>query len=250
MQDLICLDIGNTNIDIGYFKGNELRSTKKIKTCLFIKSKQPLPFPKNINCPVCFCSVVPEAEDTLRKHHCPSQLFELKYESLNNVSISYPNKNEIGADRLANFIAVDHLYQSTCIVVDVGTAVTFDVISKEKGYVGGIIAPGPQGYLDFLHQNTALLPKLSLQDKNNITEAIGQNTRDAMLLGVMKGFKPMVYGIIESIKKDLGKEFNSKSKIILVGGSSEHLISESFSHEPHLTLNGLAISYHKYLSNL
>ena len=80
-----------------------------------------------------------------------------------------------------------------------GTATTFDIISKEGGYEGGIILPGPQGFLDFLEKNTALLPKLDLYKESLPELPFGKSTKDAMLIGVFSGYQSMIMGIVEKL---------------------------------------------------
>src|SRR4029077_16648987 len=96
------------------------------------------------------------------------------------VGIDYPRPRSIGADRLANAAAVAELYGCPSIVVDFGTAVTFDIVSKCRNYIGGVIAPGLEAMTNFLYQRTALLPKLSLEEPR---QAIGKSTLAAMKSG-------------------------------------------------------------------
>jgi len=128
------------------------------------------------------------------------------------------------------------------IVIDVGTATTFDVVGVKEGYMGGVIAPGPQGFLDFLYQNTALLPKVHIDD-HMPSSAIGKKTSDAMLLGIHLGFEPMVSGILDHLDKEIMKTCGKKPKVILAGGASFHLELPNSEHKPFLTLEGIAMAY-------
>ena len=100
------------------------------------------------------------------------------------MEIDYPTPKSIGADRLANAAAVARLYGYPAIVVDFGTAVTFDIVSSAGAYIGGVIAPGLEAMTSFLYQRTALLPKLNLREPKS---AVGKTTREAMLVG--RGFR-------------------------------------------------------------
>src|SRR5205085_7876210 len=106
----------------------------------------------------------------------------------------------IGADRLANAVAVKALYGAPALVVDFGTAVTFDVVNKEGNYVGGIIAPGLSAMTDYLHEKTALLPKIKIREPGVV---IGKNTEEAMLIGAVHGYRGLIRGLIAELKTEL-----------------------------------------------
>jgi type III pantothenate kinase len=155
------------------------------------------------------------------------------------VGIDYPQPRSIGADRLANAAAVAQLYGSPAIVVDFGTAVTFDVVSAAGNYVGGVIAPGLEVMTNYLYQRTALLPKLTLQEP---PRAIGKTTRDAMMSGAVFGYR----GLVREILKRLTAEIfpRKKPRIIATGGYAELIASklpEIEAVHPNLTLEGLRI---------
>ena len=250
MYDLICIDIGNSSLHLGYFTDGELIQSKNLPTCVFQNSpRKILPF-INKHIPISYCSVVPSVEAKLiaifEGNNNP--FYALSYQSYPPLPISYPKCSEIGPDRIANSIAAYSKYGNFSIVVDIGTATTFDLISPQEGYCGGIIAPGPQGFLDSLHNGTALLPKLSLNDLPScIGHNVGKSTESAMFLGVLNGFKPMVLNIIDSLKREIPDNWDSETNIILVGGASELLDSSNFIFEPYLTLNGLAIAFDYHL---
>jgi type III pantothenate kinase len=115
------------------------------------------------------------------------------------VGVDYPRPATIGADRLANAAAVAELYGCPAIVVDFGTAVTFDVISAERDYVGGVITPGLEVMTTYLYQRTALLPKISLSEPR---AAVGKSTRTAMLSGAVLGYRGLIREIIERIRHE------------------------------------------------
>ncbi len=235
----VCIDIGNTNVQIGLFDDLSLIDSFKIHTskfsneCWLFEKIPPM-------LPVTYCSVVPKAQkillDKLTSKKVPVELNHTNC----GIPISYPNPEEIGADRLANSIAAYNSTSNFSIVVDVGTATTFDIIN-EFGYCGGVIAPGPQGYLDFLNQNTALLPKLSLTENMLTKNVIGKSTSEAMFLGVKFGYNAMVSGILNSITDNFHAK-NQPPSILLVGGASNLLTTTNFQLRPFLTLQGLAIA--------
>ncbi len=245
MHDLICIDIGNTNISIGYYSGTELQETKRLRTVKFLNQPESLLSFIDDN-PISYCSVVPKAESLLQSIEMPNRLHPLSVHSIGFLPISYPDPSEIGTDRLANAVAVFDFFENPVIVVDIGTASTFDVIDPKDGYLGGVIVPGPQGFLDFLNQNTALLPKLSLDLVNaDLKSSIGKNTHDAMLLGLRLGYKPMVFSIVESLQSQLAANSSQNIDVVVAGGSSKLLEPNSFEQCPNLTLDGLAIAFNK-----
>jgi type III pantothenate kinase len=155
------------------------------------------------------------------------------------VGINYPAPETIGADRLANGAAVVALYGYPAIVVDFGTAVTFDIVSDRRNYIGGVIAPGLEAMTNFLYQRTALLPKLSLKEPRC---AIGRSTIDAMLSGAVFGYRGLVREIIARIRAE---QFPRRKVHIVATGGYARLIAahlpEIGSIRPHLTLEGLRI---------
>jgi type III pantothenate kinase len=155
------------------------------------------------------------------------------------VGIDYPNPKTIGADRLANAAAVAALYGSPAIVVDFGTAVTFDIVSADREYVGGVIAPGLEAVTNFLYQRTALLPKLSLKEPRS---AVGRSTMEAMRSGAVIGYRGLVREIIVQIRAE--RFAREKVHVIATGGYAE-LIARRLdaidSVHPNLTLEGLRI---------
>src|SRR5207237_4462826 len=115
------------------------------------------------------------------------------------VAIDYPKPQSIGADRLANAAAVAQIYGVPAIVVDFGTAVTFDIVSERRAYVGGVIAPGLEAMSKFLYERTALLPRISLKEPRR---AVGRSTTEAMLSGAVFGYSGLVQENLVPITAD------------------------------------------------
>ena len=155
------------------------------------------------------------------------------------VGIDYPDPKSIGADRLANAAAVAQLYGYPAIVVDFGTAVTFDVVSARGDYVGGVIAPGLEAMTNFLYQRTALLPKLSLREPDR---AIGKTTRGAMMSGAIFGYRGLVREILLRIARE---NFPRRKPHVVATGGYARLIARKLPEieavHPNLTLEGLRI---------
>ncbi|MEZ5384172.1 MAG: type III pantothenate kinase [Prosthecobacter sp.] len=184
------------------------------------------------------CSVVPKAvpafQDVLG-----DRLLVLRHDTLMGIGVRYPRPETIGTDRLANAVALAHMHGAPGIVIDFGTAVTFDILSADKHYIGGVIAPGLRLMTDYLHERTALLPRVDLREP---ASAIGQSTEGAILAGAAIGYRGMVKGILESLKKELGSD--DQTHIVATGGDAEWIIAgmgESIAVEPDLTLHGLRL---------
>jgi len=183
------------------------------------------------------CSVVPKAVPAFREVY-GSQLIELRNDTPMGIGIRYPRPETIGPDRLANAVALAHMHGAPGIVIDFGTAVTFDILSADKFYIGGVIAPGLRLMTDYLHERTALLPRVDLREP---ATAIGQSTEGAILAGAAIGYRGMVKSILEALKKELGGQ---KVSIVATGGDAEWIISgmgEDIITDPDLTLHGLRL---------
>ena len=185
-------------------------------------------------------SVVPTKNRVISKAaHNKAQLLWLDWKLKLGITIDYPKPESIGADRLANAAAVVELYGCPAIVVDFGTAVTFDVVSKGRRYIGGVIAPGLEAMTDFLYQRTALLPRLSLKEPHR---AVGKSTVGAMRSGAVFGYRGLVREILARIKAE---QFSrEKVAVVATGGYARLVVNEvpevGVVH-PHLTLEGLRI---------
>ncbi len=185
------------------------------------------------------CSVVPTKNGVVRKAAKRSKILWLTPQLQLGVGIDYPNPKTIGADRLANAAAVADLYGSPAIVVDFGTAVTFDIVSAQRNYIGGVIAPGLESMTTFLYQRTALLPKLSLKEPRS---TVGRSTIDAMRSGAVIGYRGLVREIIARIKAE--RFPREKVHVIATGGYADLIaarLGEIDAVHPNLTLEGLRI---------
>lgn len=185
------------------------------------------------------CSVVPKKNREVRSAAGKTRILWLGPGLKLGVGINYPAPKTIGADRLANAAAVAALYGCPAIVVDFGTAVTFDIVSGQKKYVGGVIAPGLEAMTNFLYQRTALLPKLSLEEPRS---AIGRSTIQAMMAGAIFGYRGLVKELIARIRAEMRSR--SKINIVATGGYAKLIaarLPEIRAVHPHLTLEGLRI---------
>ena len=186
------------------------------------------------------CSVVPTKNSAISKAaHNKAQVLWLDWKLELGVTIDYPKPESLGADRLANAVAVAELYGWPAIVADFGTAATFDVVSEERRYVGGVIAPGLEAMTNFLYQRTALLPRFSLKEPRR---AVGKSTVEAMRSGAIFGYRGLVREILTRIKAE--QSSRKKVTIVATGGYARLIASqvpEIAVIHPHLTLEGLRI---------
>ena len=184
---------------------------------------------------VVMCSVVPKAVEAFREVFGDA-LTVLRHDTPMGIGIRYPKPETIGTDRLANAVALAHMHGAPGIVIDFGTAVTFDILSADKHYIGGVIAPGLRLMTDYLHERTALLPRVDLSEP---VTAIGTSTKDAILAGAAIGYRGMVKGILEALRKEL-----ASPKIVATGGDAAWIISgmeEDIAVDADLTLHGLRL---------
>ncbi len=131
--------------------------------------------------------------------------------------IRMDNPREVGADRLVNAVAAYARVQNTCVVVDFGTAITYDVVSSAGEYLGGIITPGAEISIDALYERAAKLPKVELAEPRSL---IGKSTVDAIRSGIVYGFAAQVDGIVHRLRDELGSE----TKVLATGGLARALV--------------------------
>lgn len=185
---------------------------------------------------VVIASVVPRDIPVLVESQSGLPIIEVKHDIELGVAVDFSRPQSVGADRLANAAAVADLGgNQPVIVVDFGTAVTFDIVDQRPAYIGGVIAPGLDAMNNYLHHRTALLPKIDIRKPES---AIGKSTEEAMLAGAFHGYRGLVIEIIKQIEAEL----EASAKIIATGGYAE-LISQDLplinEVAPFLTMEGM-----------
>src|SRR5882724_363498 len=237
--DYLLIDISNSFTKLAFASKTALLRSQRVATGDFTASYLRRLFKKRKIGLLVVCSVVPKKNREVRKGAGSSKILWLNWRLRLGVGIDYPAPRTIGADRLANAAAVASLYGWPAIVVDFGTAVTFDIISGRKSYIGGVIAPGLEAMTNFLYRRTALLPQLSLKEPRR---AIGKSTIQAMLSGAVFGYRGLVREILAQIRAE---QFPRKRIYTVATGGYAQLIAaplpEIGSVRPHLTLEGLRI---------
>ncbi|GAB7057210.1 MULTISPECIES: type III pantothenate kinase [Paenibacillus] len=251
---ILVVDVGNTNIVVGIYEGRQLLHHWRLSTNRSATTDEYGMMMVNL-----FRHAdirLEQVEGIIISSVVPPLMFVLEQLCLKylkktplvvgpgiktGLNIRYENPKEVGADRIVNAVAAIELYGSPCIVVDFGTATTFDYIDEGGQYVGGAVAPGIGISTEALYQRAAKLPRIELTKPKSV---VGRNTVASMQAGIIYGFAGQVDGIVDRIRQ----EFGSEPKVIATGGLAELISSESRTIElvdPLLTLQGLQIIYER-----
>jgi type III pantothenate kinase len=251
---LLALDAGNTNITIGVFDGVKLTGHWRLRTIreqtpdewgillrnLFSLSSLDLAAIDG----VVISSVVPAVDQPLAAmseryfHRVP--LFVSPLGDL-GIHVRVDNPREVGADRLGNAVAGFHKYGGPCVIVDLGTTINFDVVSKDGEFLGGLIAPGIGMSINGLFSKTARLPMVDFREPEKL---IGTNTVGNIQAGLYYGFIGMIDGIVERLTAQLGPE----TKAVATGGQGELIVHGSRRvkiYDENLTLEGLRLIWER-----
>ena len=242
---ILLFDIGNTHTHLGLADGKRVLKQTDISTLTWFGGGAAALVKKfagkNKITGAILCSVVPSATPLVKKFVRTAwkiNSLELNPTTIRGVGIEYPKPNSIGPDRLANAVAAKHSFGAPVVVVDFGTAVTFDVVDRKGNYVGGIIAPGLAAMTDYLHEKTALWPKIEIRE---VKSAIGKSTEHAMLVGAVHGYR----GLVRELIGELSRELRSKKLPVVATGGYAKLIAaklpEISAFAPDLTLEGLRL---------
>tara|TARA_B100000029_G_C17575426_1_gene958001 strand:+ start:236 stop:1009 length:774 start_codon:yes stop_codon:yes gene_type:complete len=249
---LLLIDIGNTNITVGASKAAKLIGNWRISTTSFgtpdeiwfllhtLFDSESLSVSDFSGASI--CSVVPKLTSVVKQ--LLSEKLEIPVINVTNdlelgIKIDYEKPDSVGADRICNAVAGYEKYGGPLVIVDFGTATTFDVISHKGEYLGGIIAPGPETSIATLHAAAAKLPSVELQFPPNL---IGKNTETSMQSGIMLGTIAMIDGLNLSLIEELGRS----TQLIATGGLASNFFNQLKTVdilEPNLTLTGLQLIF-------
>ncbi len=246
---ILLFDIGNTHTHLGLANARRVVRQVDIPTAAWFKGSAVAQVKKFVGHrqikAVALCSVVPKATPLVRRAVKKSwrlACLELTAGTVRGVGIDFPKPASIGPDRLANAVAARKHFGAPVVVVGFGTAVVFDVVDRRGNYVGGIIAPGLAAMTDYLHEKTALLPKIKIRE---IQSAIGKSTEEAMLIGAVHGYRGLVRELIGGLKQNLKVK---RLPVIATGGYAKLIaakLPEITAVEPKLTLEGLRLVWQR-----
>jgi type III pantothenate kinase len=224
---LLAIDIGNTTIAFGAMCGQKVVAITRIDTTVQAKvlfqqvSSVLASFSKSgleIQV-VIICSVVPNCTTILERIIRKTLKLDVKVvgrDLIVPIKNKYKNPNQVGQDRLVGAYAASYYYGKPVIVIDLGTAITFDIVSAKNEYLGGVIVPGLRLSAESLFKKTALLPQIDIQAPKN---PIGQTTQESILSGLFYGYGAMCAGMVELLKKQLK---NPKGlKVVMTGGHTQ-----------------------------
>ncbi|WP_431035701.1 type III pantothenate kinase [Streptomyces sp. P6-2-1] len=259
---LLTIDVGNTHTVLGLFDGEEIVEHWRISTdsrrtadelavlLQGLMGTHPLlgmELGEGID-GIAICSTVPavlhELREVSRRYYgdVPAILVEPGVKT--GVPILMDNPKEVGTDRIINAVAAQHLYGGPAIVVDFGTATTFDAVSERGEYAGGVIAPGIEISVEALGLRGAQLRKIELARPRSV---IGKSTVEAMQSGILYGFAGQVDGVVQRMARELAAD-PAEVTVIATGGLAPMVLGEATvidHHEPWLTLIGLRLVYER-----
>lgn len=251
---LLVIDVGNTNTSLGVYKGEELVTHWRLTTARSRTIDEYGVHARNLFelggidfkaiTAVAIASVVPQLNFTLKKmsevyfHHTPLFIDNTLETGL---QILYEPPSDVGADRIVDAVAAVHKYGAPCIVVDFGTATTFNAIDAEKRYLGGVITPGINISFEALFERAARLPRVEIKRPRTV---IGSSTVGAIQSGMYYGYASLVDGILRRMREELG----GQARIIATGGLASLIAHGSELIETvddTLTLEGLRLVYER-----
>lgn len=250
---LLVIDVGNTNVVVGIYSGNTLvrhwRLTSQKRTVdevglMLAGLLDSSGIERGEIRAAVYASVVPSLDDAFLeavREYVGTSCLKVGSDIDLGVEIKTLNPSEVGADRLLNASAAKEKYGSPLIVVDLGTAITLDVVSLEGAYLGGAIAPGMEVGMELLFSRTAKLPQISLVAPERY---VGRSTTEAIQSGIIYGF----VGMIDTLARGIFEELGAPCKVIATGGHASILAAHSqvvTEVDPWLTLDGLRIVYER-----
>jgi len=247
---LLTIDIGNTNVTLGLYEGSKLGARWRLATD---HDRMPDEYGLQIlgllqhgGCSIrqlhgiSFASVVPQITSRVLQacqQYLHQEAFVVDHEVKTGIKILYDDPKAVGADRIVDAVATVALYGAPAVIVDFGTATTFNAITADQEYLGGAIAPGIGIALDALVSRTSKLYRVDLRKPPSV---IGRNTTNALQSGIVFGYISLVEGMVARFKKELGEQ----TKVIATGGLAEIIAADCKAIQvtnPWLTLEGLRI---------
>lgn len=253
---VLAIDVGNSNVKLGTFDGRQQTATWRLETDStrmpdeyaalldWLLARRGLSFDDIAG--ISLSSTVPAMVPVLRalatsyfKPEC--DFVEVNYKGNTGISLGIERPSEMGPDRIVDALAACELYRLPAIIIDFGTATTFDAVDRDRCLLGMSLAPGLRTAMDGLFQRAARLSRIELEPP---TEVIGRNTVSALRSGWVYGYVGLVEGLVARIKAQLGQD----ALVIATGGLADYVLSETSVvdvHDPALTLKGLQLYYER-----
>ncbi len=253
---VLAIDVGNTNVKLGVFEGRQQTANWRLETDTtrmpdeyaalldWLLRRKSLRFDDIAG--ISLSSTVPAMVPIIRQlvqnyltHEC--QLVEVNYKGNTGISLGIERPSEMGPDRIVDALAASELYRLPAIIVDFGTATTFDAVDSSRCLLGMSLAPGLRTAMDGLFQRAARLSRIELEAP---TEVIGRNTISALRSGWVYGYVGLVEGLVSRMKKEIGQD----ALVIATGGLADYILPETNVvdvHDPQLTLKGLQLYYER-----
>lgn len=247
---LLAIDVGNTHVVLGLYENEYLRGSWRLVSdsrrtvdeyamSVLELLKSGGFAPKQIHRVVIAC-VVPQLSRVFTKvahKYLHIEPLIISHETKTGLTIDLEEPERVGADRIVNAVAAAGLVGTPSLVIDLGTATTFDVVDEGAVYRGGVIAPGINLSAEALFSRAALLPSIELRSPDKV---VGKNTQEAMLSGIVYGYTELVDGLIDRIKAEMGKDY-----LIVATGGLARIVAEHSRHVdivmPELTLQGMKL---------
>jgi type III pantothenate kinase len=237
MKRVLLIDAGNTNTRFALTDGERIGRVISVPTAKL----HGIPRQLGRYDACVLSSVVPAATAKLRRW-IPEEPILVNAAADLGIGIRYPRPQQIGADRLANAVGVVNLYGAPAIVVSFGTALAFDIVSPAGEYIGGVIAPGLAAMTHYLHEHTALLPRITPREPRSM---VGRSTVGAMQVGTVVGYRGLVKEILGALRREPGMR---RAVVVATGGYGELIARKvpGIQHvNPRLTLEGLRFIYRR-----
>jgi type III pantothenate kinase len=253
---VLAIDVGNTNVKLGVFDGRRQITNWRLETDTtrmpdeyavlldWLLKRRGLTFDDIAG--ISLSSTVPAMVPVVRSlattyFHEECQLVEVNYKGNTGISLGIERPSEMGPDRIVDALAACELYRLPAIIVDFGTATTFDAVDSNRCLLGMSLAPGLRTAMDGLFARAARLSRIELEAPS---EVIGRNTISALRSGWVYGYVGLVEGLVARIKKELGDD----ALVIATGGLADYVLNETHVvdvHDPQLTLKGLQLYYER-----
>jgi len=253
---VLAIDVGNTNVKLGTFRDGELTANFRLETDArrmpdeyaalldWLLHRRGMSFDdiQGVSLSSTVPAMVPVIRDLVANYLQPdTPLVEVSAFGNTGVQIDIENPREMGPDRIVDALAAKELYQLPAIIVDFGTATTFDAVSREGSLLGTSLAPGLRTAMDGLFMRAARLSRIELEAP---TQVIGRSTVAALRSGWVYGYVGLVEGLVKRIKSELGED----TLVIATGGLADYILAETDVadvHDPMLTLKGLRLYYER-----